>query len=241
MTRPPSRAGVFALAALVAATSAGPATAASKKKNDNYVHPDFASFQIRSIAILPPAVLPPVANAGETMGRQLERNLSSLGYRWVSAAVLRRTVSQAEHGVSLDALVDGLRKSAALDTAGVKAIGAAGVADAILGTLISNWERETIDITQTGQSLTQIGLQEFLYSTRTGELLWSRRFQIKGEGPYNNPGDGSGVMGVKSGGFETGSPQTSTSLEPPTYEEVAARAAVEVRSALPPPPAKPAP
>ena len=51
--------------------------------------------------------------------------------------------------------------------------------------------------------------------------------------------DGSEVVGVKSGGLDNSQMRTSTSLEPPTYEEIASKLAAQVRVALPPP-AKPA-
>lgn len=231
------RSAWLALALLVAfASSAGAA-----KTTDRYVHPKFADFQVRSIAVLPVAVRHPVDQASDIMGRQLERALAPVGYRWISTAMLRTSLRTAEGSAEIDALVERLRRTGALDTTSVRAFGAATSTDALLATMVTTWEREIIDLTQTGQSMTQIGLTAFLYSARTGELLWSRRFQVKGEGPYNNPGEGSSLLGVSSSGLSTAAPRASTSLDPPGYEEMASKLAVQLRDVLPAPPKPAAP
>ena len=228
------------LALLALAVLGSSAAAKRSAPTDHFLHPRFAEFHVRSVALLPVAVLHPADGAAETVGRQLERNLASVGYRWVSTSSLPTSLGTAEGSAEVDKLVERLRRTGSLDTTGVRTFGQAGVADALLATLVTTWERETIDFNMTGQSMTQIALQAFLYSTKTGELLWSQRFQVKGDGPYNNPGDGSGIVGVTSTGLQTAAPRTSTSLDPPTYEEVAAKLAVQLRAALPAPPPAPA-
>lgn len=233
-----SRRTVVPALALLAAFSSS--AGAAKSSADRYVHPHFADFQVRSIAVLPVAVRHQVDQASDIMGRQLERALAPVGYRWISTSMLRTSLSTAEGSGEIDALVERLRRTGALDTTSVRAFGAATSTDALLATMVTTWEREVIDMTQTGQSMTQIGLTAFLYSARTGELLWSRRFQVKGDGPYNNPSEGSNLLGVSSSGLSTAAPRASTSLDPPSYEEMASKLAVQLRDAVPPPPAKPA-
>jgi len=213
--------------------------AAASKPSTEYVHPQFAQFQIKTIALMPTVVLPSVSGADQTMGQALERNLGSLGYRWVSVPALRAALVDAHQPAAIDAINERARKAAPPDTAALQAVGRTGVADAVLVSVVSTWERETIDINISGQSMTQIAMMAYLFSTRTGELLWSHKFQVKGEGPYNNA-DGSTVVGLKAGGLNNSDPRTSTSLDPPTYEEIAAKLADQVRAALPAPPAKPA-
>ena len=216
-----------------------PAVAAGKKQSD-YLHPAFASYKVGTIAILPTIVLPSASGAGETMGQALERNLASLGYRWVSVSGLRAALIAAKQPDAIDAISERARKSAPPDTAALQTVGQTGIADAVLAPVVTTWERQTIDVNVSGQSLTQIAMTAYLYSTRTGELLWSHQFQVKGEGPYNNA-DGSEVVGVKSGGLDNSQMRTSTSLDPPTYEEVATKLAIQVRAALPAPPKPAAP
>lgn len=228
----------YVLGFLALALIATDAVAASKP-TAAYVHPQFAQFQIETIALLPTVILPSASGADQTMGQALERNLVPLGYRWVSASALRAALVAAKQPGVIDAVNERARKAAPADTAALQAVGQTGIADAVLVSVVSTWERETIDVTISGQSMTQIAMTGYLYSTRTGELLWSRKFQVKGEGPYNNA-DGSTVVGLKAGGLNNSDPRTSTSLDPPTYEEIAAKLADQVRTALPAPPAKPA-
>lgn len=225
----------FVFAALLLAS---PPAAAAGTKQGEYLHPQFASYKVGTIAILPTIVLPSVNGAQETMGQALERNLAPLGYRWVNVTALRAALLAAKQPGAIDAISERARKAAPPDTAALQTVGQTGIADAVLAPVVTTWERETIEVNISGQSMTQIAVTAYLYSTRTGELLWSRKFQVKGEGPYNNA-DGSDVVGVKSGGLDNSQMRTSTSLDPPTYEEIATKLAIQVREALPPP-AKPA-
>ena len=64
---------------------------------------------------------------------------------------------------------------------------------------------------------------------------------MKGEGPYNNTSEGSNLLGVSSSGLSSTAPRASTSLDPPGYEEMASKLAVQLRDAVPPPPKPAAP
>jgi hypothetical protein len=224
---------ILVIAALLAVSAH--AASAAAKQSDQYVHPQFASYKVATIAILPAVILPSVNGAGETMGKALETNLAPLGYHWVSVSALRAALVAANQPGAIDAISERARKGAPPDTAALQTVGKTGIADAVLVPVVSTWERETIDVTIAGSSMTQIAMMGYLYSTRTGELLWSHKFQVKGEGVYNNA-DGSEVVGVKSGGIEGNQMRTSTSLDPPTYEEIASKLAGQVRDALPAPP-----
>jgi hypothetical protein len=235
MLRHPMLPALALLAILATSAAAKPSTA------DRYLHPRFADFQVRSIAILPVAVRHPADGAAETVSRELERSLGSMGYRWISTSMLRTSLGTAERSAELDRLGERLRRVGSLDTTEVRSFGALASTDALLATLVTTWERETIDFNMSGQSMTQIAMTALLYSAKTGELLWSRRFQVKGEGPYNTAGDGSNILGVSSSGLQTAAPRTSTSLDPPSYEEVAAKLAGQLHDALPPLPKPAAP
>ncbi|HKA24675.1 MAG TPA: hypothetical protein VKF80_06825 [Candidatus Eisenbacteria bacterium] len=224
------------LALAAVATLVTVATAANKQTD--YFNRQFASFNVRTVALMPVVVLPSVNGAADMMGQSLEKSLAPVGYHWVSVPALRAALVAAKQPGLVDAVNEGIRKGVPPDTTALRSLGQIGVADAVLTSVISTWERETIDVTMAGQSMTQIAMTSYLYSTKTGELLWSHKFQVKGEGPYNNP-DGSEVVGVKSGGLESNQMRTSTSLDPPTYEEIAVKLAGQVRDSLPPP-AKPA-
>src|SRR5215471_21027897 len=158
------------VAAALCALSAH-AAAAANKQSDQYVHPQFASFKVGTIAILPAVILPSVNGAGETMGKALEANLTPLGYRWVGVSALRAALVAANQPGAIDAISERARKGAPPDTAALQTVGKTGIADAVLVPVVSTWERETIDITMAGSSMTQIAMTGYLYSTQTGELL----------------------------------------------------------------------
>jgi hypothetical protein len=74
-----------------------------------------------------------------------------------------------------------------------------------------------------------------LYSTKTGELLWSTVIEKEGAGPYNEPGAQGSVAGVNRTGIQT-QVRTTTALDPPAYEEVAKEVGKELNKQFPPPP-----
>jgi hypothetical protein len=220
-----------------------PAADAAKAPAERYLRPDYASFHVRTIAILPVATLSPVPERGrennpfEIVGIHQERALAETGYRFVTQSLLRSTARAAGADSAVGQLMSSWQTRGEMDSTALKAIGTLGVADAGLASMVTVWDRSTIDPSVTGQSMTQIGVRMALYSTRTGELLWRDTFMDKGEGPYNNP-DENNVTGMSRTGL-TPTAQTATSLEPPTYDDVAVKLEKKIRSGFPPVP-KPA-
>jgi hypothetical protein len=227
----------------VALFNALPAAAARKEPAERFLRPDYASFQVKSIAVLPVVSLTPVTVRGrendpiEIMGIHQERALAPIGYRFLGQGLFRSAAKAAGADSAVAKLVSGWQTRGELDSTALKAVGATGVADALLAAMVTVWDRNTIDPSVAGQSMTQIGVRMALYSTRTGELLWRDTFLEKGEGPYNNPGE-SNVTGLTRTGL-TPSAQTSTALDPPTYDDVAVKLEKKIRTGFPPVPKAP--
>lgn len=227
------RPGLFAgsLSALALALLLTSPTLAKKSKGESYVHPDFAGFRVQKIGVLPVTMLQPAAGASTIVQRHVEHALATTGYRFLGEASLRSTARSAGAAEQIDALEGTWKRSGTLDSTALRALGQVRVADAALASMITTWERQTIDFNVTGSSFTQIGVRLALYSTHTGELLWSGVFLEKGEGPYNNPGEN--VVGVSRFGL-TPEARTSTALDPPSFEEVATKIEKQIRDAFPP-------
>jgi hypothetical protein len=223
---------------------AQPAGAAKKEPAERYLRRDYASFQVRSIGLLPVTTLTPVTVRGrendpiEIVGIHEERALAPVGYRFLSQSLFRSTARAAGADSAIGRLASSWRTRGELDSTALKAVGATGVVDAVLVSMVTVWDRSTIDPSVAGQSMTQIGLRMALYSTRTGELLWRDTFMEKGEGPYNNPGEAN-VTGMSRTGL-TPSAQTYTALDPPTYDDVAVKLEKKIRTGFPPVPKAPA-
>lgn len=223
-----------ALAALVSDTPA-----AKKSKTDNYLSPDYASYQVQSIALLPVDILVPVNMSQQEedpvvlVRRYLERGLRPTGYTFVSASGLRAAAKSTGLTESYEALVKDWHTKGELDTTALKALGGARVADAVLAPMITTWNRSTIDPSVAGQSITEIGLLLALYSTRTGALLWRESYLEKGEGPYNNPGTGGGYVTGVQGSTLGNTARTSTALDPPTYGEIVTNVSKKVEKSFP--------
>jgi len=208
-------------------------TVQAKAKSDRYLISKFSEQGIGSIALLPVSMLSPEEGVPALVRRHLEHALAPTGYRFVSESTLRSSARDAGVTPALDALLTKWIKSGTLDSTSLRTLGGASAADAVLAAMVTTWEREVIAYNQTGSSKTQIGIQLSLYSTRTGALLWQDRFLEKGEGPYNNPADGGAdVTGVTRTGLRSEA-RTSTSLDPPTYDEIATKLENKIQAAFP--------
>jgi hypothetical protein len=217
-------------AALALLTTAAPA---ARKSSDHFSHAAYDTFQVRSIGMLPVAVLKPDNEAAIIMRDHLENALKPTGYRFLNQDLLHASARSAGLEDTLKVLEKSWQKGS-LDTLALRALGAAHVADALLASTVTTWDRSTIDPTVAGYSITQIGVELALYSTRTGELLWRETLLEQGEGPYNNPADQNivGVQGSSLGNMA----RTSTSLDPPSFHEIASKLERRVQADFPPMP-----
>jgi hypothetical protein len=225
---------------LALAVLASGASAAKKSKTERFLHPNFTAYNVRSIGLIPVAILIPVDHRqaeeepADLVRRYVERAVRPSGYKFLDERTLQAAAKAGDAGESLAAMENSWHKSGELDTMALKALGAAKVADAVLATMITTWNRVTIDPSVTGQSITEVGLLLSLYSTRTGELLWRDTYLEKGEGPYNNPGN-TNVIGVQGSNLGN-TARTSTALDPPTYQEIVTRVSNKIGKTFPPAP-----
>lgn len=219
------------------AVLASGAPAAKKSKTERFLHKDFASYGVQSVGLMPVAMLVQVnrreqdEEPTDLVRRHVERAVRPSGFKFMDERGLRAVAKAAGAAEALDALEGSWRKSGELDTTALKALGTAKVADAVLATMVTTWNRATIDPGVAGQSITEVGLLLSLYSTRTGELLWRDMYLEKGEGPYNNPGSGyvTGVQGSSLGNTA----RTSTALDPPTYDEIVSKVDKKIEKTFP--------
>jgi hypothetical protein len=230
--------GAVAAASVALSLAAGVPSAAKKPKQEaRFLHPKYADFQVRTIAVLPLATPSQDEDADKITRRSMERALSGTGYRFLTTGSFISAAKAAGLEAEARALETQWRGRGSLDTTALRSIGRATIADAVLAVQATTWERFLIDYNVSGQSFTQITWAMSLYSTKTGERLWANVFSDKGEGPYNNATGGENVTGVQGGGGLRPQARTSTSLDPPTFEEVAAKLEPKVKSGFPPIPA----
>jgi hypothetical protein len=204
------------------------------KKKDTFLIEKYDSYQVQTIGVMAWQMRRYDENAEKIMGRELGQALGPVKYNYKSVSGLR-TLARNVGADSLLAVLEGQWHSeSVMDSATLKAFGKRVSVDALLASFIDVWEREIIDYSIRGNSFTEIEVKHALYSTVTGELLWSTRIKKEGEGPYNDPSVAN-ISGVNRTGIQT-QVRTTTALDPPEYEEVAKEVGAELRKQFPPPP-----
>ncbi len=220
-------------AALLCFAFASEAPAA--KKDKAYLHPQYESLGVGTIGLLPWLQRKYDSDAERIMRLELAQGLEPSGYRFTNDTALR-TMSRSIGAESLlVSATDQYRKDGTIRAETLVELGKRVSVDAVLAPFLDRWERETIEVTVRGNSRTDIGTRLALYSTKTGELLWSTYVEESGEGPYNDPGTG-GEVGTNPLASQTG---PAVSLEPPSFEDVADRWSKKLTKAFPPRPKVP--
>jgi hypothetical protein len=202
-------------------------------RNQAYVHPEFASYAVKSIAIAPWTSVKRDPEAERVMRGALEGTFHPLGYRFLSQAHTLDLARRAGVEPHLAWLQKGFLASAATDSARratLAAVGSRLSVDAILFANLVTWERYVVDAHTRGQSFTQIGAELALVSVRDGATLWRGTFLEKGDGPYNDPSAGSFTNRDAAG---HGSTRSTAMLEPPSWPEVAQKLMERVAGTLP--------
>lgn len=233
---------VALVAAALAVAPSGVAGAADRKpdkpvklkKNTAWVVPDWEARGIRTIAIAPIRSVGRDPEAETLTRRHLENALAGRSYRYLGAGSIMETVKRGEVEPAFVAAGDAFTAEAPIDTASARALGEKLQTDAFLFTNVTNWQRYVVDENTRGASFTQVAVDVVLYSLADGAIVWRGSFQEKGDGPYNEPQTRAGNTERDPGSNAFG---RSSSLEPPTYEEVLDKLMARVAAALP----KPAP
>ena len=216
MTRRAGFAALIVLATL--APLASPASAAKSKggKVDLIkTVPDFASFGVKSIAILPVATFDRNLSAETQVAALLGRSLVSTGFRWVSAATARDMLRASVGDSAMKAMNAELLRSVRVDSLRAPSLCAKLRTDAVLCVRVDLWEQQPVLWNQSGRPATTVQLSAALVDS-TGTQLWSASGSETGEGAYHDPG--MNPIGVSSSSLEN-TPVTGQG-GPPAFEEV---------------------
>ena len=213
------RAGFATLIALaVLALFVLPASAAREKgrKADLVTTvPDFSSFRVKSIAMLPIATFDASLPAERTVADLWARNFKDTGYRWVSATAAREMLLSAFGDSAVGAVREQMLKDVRVDSLRAPLLCAKLHTSAVLCMRVDQWEQQPILWNQSGRPMTSVQLKAALVDS-SGALLWSAVGSETGEGPYHDPS--TVPMGVSSTALES-TPITGQG-GPPEYDEV---------------------
>ena len=206
---------VLVLVAGSAAAKGKPA----KKIDLIWVHPDFGSLGIESVALLPATAYDNNQKNEKTVETLFAQSVRPSGYRWVTPAVAREMIRSGLGGDStVVALDQALLKHGRVDSLVAPRLCRTFRTDALLSVRVDLFERVEVEWNQSGKPSTTVQIRAALVDS-SGRLAWSASGGETGEGPYHEA-DRS-VAGVKtSGATTTGLTGLSGA---PTYEDVLTR------------------
>jgi hypothetical protein len=190
------------LALAVLASVMPPALAAKQKGNKTDLVttvPDFASFGVKSIALLPIATFDRSLPAERTVADLWGQNFRGIGYRWISAPTAREMLLGSLGDSTVKAVREQVLKNVRVDSLQAPLLCAKLRASAVLCVRVDQWEQRPILWNQSGRSMTSVQLKAALVDS-SGALLWSASGSETGEGPYHDPS--TNPMGVSSAGLE---------------------------------------
>src|SRR4029077_12266693 len=189
----------LAAALLCAAVSAH---AADKKKKADAVwtHPDFATLNVTSIAMLPPASFDHNAESERTADGALGAAIRGNAYRSLSATSARTLIQSGPGGDSLLKVIAArLLETGRVDSLTAPILCKRTRTSALLTLRVDRWEQLKMEFNQAGKPSTTVQMTAALVDS-TGRLLWSASGTQTEEGPYHDPS--ANVLGVKSSGLE---------------------------------------
>jgi hypothetical protein len=201
---------LLAFAASPVSAAKGPKTAAVFK-----TAPDFASHEVKSIAVLPVATFDRNTKAAGMIAAYWGPDLRSTGYRWISTQTTRDMIASAFGDSMLEAIRVGLLKDIRLDSLLAPALCAKLRVNALLCARLDQWEQRELLWSQSGRPSTSVQFKAALVDS-AGALLWSGADAETAEGLYHDPG--TNPLGVSSSGLD----QQPIKGEggPPSFEDV---------------------
>jgi hypothetical protein len=208
---------VAALAAAIAlAALAGAAEKRGKQKDAIWSNPDFKSFGIRSIGVIPPVSYDHNLQNEKSVETALASVLKGAKLRWIASLPARTLITRDPGG---DSLLKAVR-ARLLDSPRVDSLLAPELCrrlrtDAVMSLRVDRMEKLEMEFNQAGRPSTSVQVTGSLVDS-TGALLWSATGSETAEGPYHDPS--AAVIGVKSSGLNT-TPITGQGGAP-SFEEV---------------------
>ena len=213
------RAGFAASLLLVALASLSPSVLAEKKKGSKMdlitTVPDFASFGVKSIALLPIVTFDRSVPAERTVAEVWGQSLKGTGYRWISAPTVREMLLSTLGDSTVKSVREQILQSVRVDSLRAPLLCAKLRTRAVLCLRVEQWEQQPILWNQSGRPTTTVQLKAALVDS-SGTLLWSASGSETGEGPYHDPN--TNPIGVSSTSLES-TPVTGQG-GPPGYDEV---------------------
>lgn len=197
------RAGFAALLALAILASLAPFAIAAKQKGSKKdlitTAPDFASFGVKSIAMLPVATFDRSLPAERMVADLWGQNFRGTGYRWISAGIVREMLLGSLGDSTVKVVREQMLKNVRVDSLQAPLLCAKLRASAVLCVRVDQWEQRPILWNQSGRPMTSVQLRAALVDS-SGALLWSASGSETGEGAYHDPS--TNPVGVSSTGLE---------------------------------------
>ncbi len=213
------RVGFAALIVLAVLASLAPSASAAKKKGSKTdlvtTVPDFASYGVKSIALLPIVTFDRSLPAERMVADLWGQNFRGTGYRWISAPTAREMLLSSVGDSTVKAVREQMLKNVRVDSLQASLLCAKLRASAVLCVRVDQWEQRPILWNQSGRPMTSVQLKAALVDS-SGTLLWSASGSETGEGPYHDPT--TNPIGVSSTSLES-TPITGQG-GPPTFEDV---------------------
>jgi hypothetical protein len=209
-----------ACALILIASLAGPAVGekGSRRGDGVWTAPDFATYDVQSIAFLPVAMYDHNFQNRRMVESSIGQALRGTGYRFVSTLVTREWLGRAGGDSLLKALEDQVLHDARVDSLDAPALSRITRARALLTVRVDRMERTELEPEQSGKPTTTVELHAALVDS-TGRLLWTAGGAETMEGQYQEAANGS--MGVNASGL--GNRLVTDRLGAPGFPEVLTR------------------
>lgn len=221
---------------LLLASLAGAAEKKGRKVDLIVTAPDFATFRVGSIAMLPVATYDNNLEARRLTEGAVGQALRGTGYRWLSAASARDMLMRSGGDSLVKAVTAALVKDPRVDSLQAPALCRALRTRALLAFRVENWQRLEMEFNQAGKPSTTVQLRAALVDS-TGRLLWSASGSETLEGPYYDPA--TNTVGVKQSGLSN-TPMTGQAGAP-AFAEVLTKLLTRWAEQFPAKSAEPAP
>ncbi len=220
----------------LSACSASAAPDRSTRRADlPWTAPDFADFDVRSIAFLPVAMYESNIENRGMVERAVGQALKGTGYRFASTMIARQWLVQAGGDSLLKAVNDAILHEARPDSLQAPLLARVTRSRALLGVRVDRMERMQLEPDQSGKPTTTVELHVALVDS-TGRLLWSAHGAETMDGQYQDAANGS--LGVKASGLSN--QLVTDRLGAPTFPEVLTRLLARWTPSFPSRPAAPA-
>lgn len=177
-------------AILIGVAAATSVSAAPKKKEKGgdltWTHPEFASFEVDRIALVPTVLYSNNLSAERVVDATIAASLAPIGYRWMSATTVREMLrSYAPNDSVLKAVRKAVLENVRADSVSAPYLCGRLRCSALLTVRVDQWEKREIEWNQSGKPSTSIQIKAALVDS-TGALLWTVSTSETKEGPYHN-------------------------------------------------------